>query len=93
MRASPVLALCLMPALAGAAHASSDDAWIAFRAEVASACMALVSGPGTVTIEVNPFGSERFGAALVSLTSEAGTDRMVCIYDKAGKVAELTAPF
>ena len=45
-------------------------------------------------IEVNPFGSERYGAALVTATLAGGvTSRMICIYDKATKAVELTAPF
>jgi hypothetical protein len=30
---------------------------------------------------------------VVTLSSPAGTDRMICVYDKAGKTAELSAPF
>ena len=46
-----------------------------------------------VAVEVSPFGSESYGAAVVTLTGEAGTDRAVCIVDKATKAAELTAPW
>ena len=74
--------------------ASSDDAWAQFRTEVDTACRALLQAPGAVVVEVNPFGSERYGAALVTVATEAlGTERMICIYDKAAKTAELTAPF
>ena len=66
---------------------------MAFRAEVDAACRALVQDQGEVAVEVNPFGSESFGAALVTLTAEAGTDRMVCVYYKATRTAEITAPF
>jgi len=79
--------------LAGPALASSGDAWDQFRADVGAACLALVQGPGTATVEVNPFGSVSYGVAVVTLSSSAGTDRMICIYDKAGKTAELSAPF
>ena len=81
-----------MPALA---MASSEDAWEAFRAEVGEACTALADAPeaAEVTVEVNPFGSESYGAAIVTVSQEAGEDRMVCIYDKQEKSAELTAPF
>jgi hypothetical protein len=30
---------------------------------------------------------------LVTLSSGAGEDRMICVYDKASKTAELSAPF
>jgi hypothetical protein len=79
--------------LAGPALASSGDAWDRFRADVGAACLALVQGPGTATVEVNPFGSVSYGVAVVTLSSPAGTDRMICVYDKADKTAELSAPF
>lgn len=92
MRACNAL-VALLALTAGPALASSDDAWAQFRVDVGAACLALVEGPGTATVEVNPFGSESYGVAVVTLTSDAGTDRMVCVYDKAGKQAELSAPF
>jgi hypothetical protein len=79
--------------LAGPALASSGDAWDQFRADLGAACLALVQGQGTATVEVNPFGSDSYGVAVVTLTSGAGTDRMICVYDKASKTAELSAPF
>jgi hypothetical protein len=79
--------------LAGPALASSGDAWDQFRADVGAACLALVQGPGTATVEVNPFGSDSYGVALVTLSSDAGEDRMICVYDKTRKTAELSAPF
>ena len=86
-----VLALLATPAVADA-----DASWEAWRAEVEAACRALVAGqPGEVAVEVNPFGSEGYGVALLTVTSEAGTDRLACVVPKgegAGP-AELTAPF
>ncbi len=79
--------------LAGPALASSGDAWDQFRADVGAACLALVQGPGTATVEVNPFGSDSYGVAMVTLSSGAGRDRMICIHDKASKMAEISAPF
>lgn len=92
----PLLAALAIPS--GAALASSDEAWEEFRAAVRDSCRALVEAPeGTdVAIEVNPYGSEDFGAALIEVrTAEAPDtpDRMVCIYDKQGHEAQLTAPF
>jgi hypothetical protein len=83
----------LLALLATPAAASSDDAWAQFRVDVGTACLALVQGPGTATVEVNGFGSESYGVALVTLTSDTGADRMVCVYDKRTKAAELSAPF
>ena len=88
MRAIALLALISTPAFA-----SSDDAWAQFRTDVGAACLALVQGPGTANVEVNGFGSEHYGVALVTLTSGAGSDLMVCVYDKATKTAELSASF
>ncbi len=83
----------LFAVLATPALASSDDAWTQFRVDVGAACLTLVQGPGTATVEVNGFGSESYGVALVTLTSKAGADRMICVYDKQAKSAELSAPF
>ncbi|WP_295043862.1 hypothetical protein [uncultured Paracoccus sp.] len=85
-------ALVILPTVAAA---SSEEAWDEFRASVETACLALVETPdsATVTIEVNPFGSESYGAALVTATYDSGADRMICIFDKQAETAEITAPF
>lgn len=84
-----LLALIATPALA-----SSDAAWEEFRADVEQACTALAPTEGETAIEINPFGSESYGAALLITTlPDGGADRYVCIYDKQAKTAELTAPF
>lgn len=89
MRRLPILfALLATPALA-----SSEDAWQEFRQLTESSCLALIDMPVEVTIEVNPFGSDQFGVALLSVTTAAGTDRMACIMNKQTGAAELTAPF
>ena len=91
-RQAAFLTVLVLPA--GSAVASSDDARAELRAEVEAACLRLLEEPGQIVIEVNPFGSERYGAALVTATVESmGTSRMICIYDKATKAAERTAPF
>lgn len=79
-----------------ASIASSDEAWEEFRKEVDAACRELVEVPDNaqVQVNVNPFGSENYGAALVAVNFGAeGQDVMVCIYDKQSKDAELTGPF
>ena len=87
-RLSILLAVQALPAAA-----DSPDAWNAFRAEVAAACTALVTTEGTVTVEVNPFGSESYGPAIVTVTADWGSDRMICIFGKETRKAELTAAF
>jgi hypothetical protein len=88
----PLLTLALT-FLATSTFADSEASWIQFRQDVAAACLALVDSDGEITTEVNPFGSERFGLALITVTTEAGTDRVGCVYEKGTGRAELTAPF
>lgn len=94
MRHSALTAACLSLAAALPALASSDEAWNAFREEVRQSCAALAPTGGETMIEVNPFGSDSYGAALIVHTvNDDLADRYVCIYDKASKKAELSAPF
>ena len=89
--AAPLAFAAALPALS-----SSEDAWAEFRTAVETECGKLVEAPAdaTTAIEVNPFGSESYGAALVTVTLKDGSaDRMICVYDKQAKTAELTAPF
>lgn len=72
-------------------QASSDEGWEAFRVQVRDACLALAE-PGSEA-EVNPFGSERYGAAILTTPVAGGRERAVCIVDKQTGAAELTAPF
>lgn len=92
----PAMALPLAIAAALPALSSSDEAWEEFRVAVETECGKLVEAPeaAKTEIEVNPFGSETYGAALVTVTlADETTERMICIYDKQAKTAELTAPF
>jgi len=88
MRLLPLLLLATTPALA-----DSEASWDAFRQKVHEACLAALDASAPADIEVNPFGSEHFGVALVRVAYEGGTDMMACIYDKATGRAELTTPF
>lgn len=83
----------LLPAMA---HGSTEEAWQEFRQAVASECGELVASAygRPAHIEVNPFGSESYGAALVRVEDGAGQiERLICIFDKKAGSAELTAPF
>lgn len=75
------------------AHASTEEAWADMRADVAAKCRALLPQGADATIEVSPFGSESFAAALVTLQAEDRVERMICIYEKQTRAAELTTPF
>lgn len=64
------------------------------RERLAQGCEALLPEGARAVIDVNPFGSESYGLALVTLTdSQGATERMACIMDKASGALELTAPF
>lgn len=99
MRFSIMIVSMLVLLPADRVLASSGEAWEEFRAEVANACTALVEAPegAGLEVEVNPFGSERYGAALVTVihdaNDETSDDRMICIFDKQTGAVELTAPF
>lgn len=95
MKGFPLFKL-LVPALLVATPvlASSEAAWEEFRAEVETRCRALAPEAGKTEIEVNPFGSESFGAAIVTTTVEGSApERSICIYDKKARTAELTGAF
>ena len=79
--------------LAAPAQASTEEAWAEMRADVAAKCRALLPEGATATVEINPFGSESYGAAVVTLQEGDRVERMVCIYDKRTQAAELTTPF
>lgn len=90
MRALILLASLAAPILAGPASASSDKAWDQFRLDVEAACRALVTIEGYVTVEVDPFGSEHYGTALVTVNDEVFS-RFICVYDKTSQTAELSS--
>lgn len=91
--APALLGAALAVAVASPASAATDEAWATFREEVRVACAALTGGEGAATVEVNPFGSESYGAALVTIVADGAAERHVCIFDKRSGAAELTAPF
>ena len=72
------------------AFASSEEAWETFRTQVHDACLALAE-PGA-RVEVSPFGSQSYGAALVITKTAEGEERSICIWSKPTGAAELTAP-
>ncbi|QQQ00800.1 hypothetical protein [Lysobacter enzymogenes] len=76
------------------ASASSNDAWAEFRKDVDKACRILL-GPqpksAQVTVKVDPFGTESYGAALVTVTAGKQKSQRICIYDKKTNKAELTS--
>ena len=92
MRLPFPLACIVFLAAASTADASSDDAWKEFAASVEQRCLAAVGDKLDVPeAVVDPFGSERFGLAIVTGKSK-GSDTMVsyiCVMDKQSETVEL----
>ncbi len=95
LKTSAVLALALVIS-AGAARASSDDAWSAFRADVAKACRDAVADRIVApTVSVDPHGSASHGFAMAKGFASGPRGRpaktvvsIICVYDKATKAIE-----
>ena len=83
-----VLAAALALSVPVAAFASSPDAGEAFRADVKAKCLAAAQGSGMKSPEVlvHPFGTERYGLAVL----REGADKRICVYGKQTKTVELT---
>lgn len=88
--------LGILIASAPQARASSGDAWAEFETDVRQACLSAAVGTIAVSsIQVDPFGSESYGFALM-VGFEAGTttERVVaCAYDKTAQTAEISGFF
>lgn len=94
MRTLPLTALALTLGVP-LAHASSPDAWQAFREDVEKSCLAsLPEALGTPTVFVEPTGTESFGiAAIEGLSPESKSQiTYVCIYDKQKQTVEVSPP-
>ena len=74
------------------ALAASDDAWEQFRADVEAACLKAAEPLfETAAAQVDPFGSESYGLALVTGNAK-GADAAIaaiCVYDKKTKAVEI----
>lgn len=87
-----LVAISLLALTAPAVHASSDGAWAEFGKAVSAACVKAAAGqidkPKAV---VDPYGSERFGLALVTGTAKGAkqTISLICVYDKQKKTVEI----
>lgn len=87
------LASLLALGLPALAQASSSDAWEEFRVNVQAACEALAPKGGALQVEVDPYGSESYGLAILTHRTETGQDRYVCVYDKRSQKAEISGAF
>lgn len=90
-RANAVAAIALL--LTGApACASSDDAWEAFRKDVADKCLASAADQfDAPDVTVDPFGSPSYGLALVKGKAKGADAKIaaICVYDKKAKTVEI----
>jgi hypothetical protein len=83
------LSLTTLPA---GAQAASEDAWTDLRREVQSACLEaaapLIANPRA---RVDPFGSERFGLALLQGQAPGGDSEIaaICVFDKVTRRVEI----
>ena len=90
------IAVLVTSALAGSAHSSSDDAWQEFAKDVETRCLAAAKGmieaPKAV---VDPYGSEKFGLAIVTGNAKGAKVQIshICVMDKKTKAAELGGEF
>ncbi len=94
MKNTLALPLALLSILAAAplAHASSDDAWAALAADVKAKCTAAAKPSlKSAKVAVDPFGSERFGLAIVTGPLKVGKGKasFICVYDKQTKKVEI----
>lgn len=76
----------------GRALAANDAAWEEFRNEVAAKC--LVAGEElfeAAVAEVDPFGSEHYGLALLHGKARGAEVeiRAICVFDKRSKAVEI----
>ena len=88
------LAVAALVVLAGQPlRASSPDAWDELREKVAKECLALALAGDfeKATAQVDPFGTESYGLALVkgTLKKGAGEASSLCVLDKKSGKAEL----
>ncbi len=92
LRTALLLLLLGTPLTARPGLAATEQEWAAFRADVSAKCLAAAEPLfETATAVVDPFGSERFGLALIEgkARGAAVTIRAICVYDKVAKTAEI----
>jgi hypothetical protein len=80
------------------AHAATEEEWAAFRKDVEAKCLKATEAMFARKAEatVDPFGSERYGLALVrgrAATATAAGERpriaVICVYDKQTRAVEI----
>jgi hypothetical protein len=88
-----ILAAVALATAGYVAVASPPDAWAEFRQKVATKCitLALAGDYEKARAEVDPFGTQTYGIALVSgsLKKGLGEASAICVMDKKTGTAEL----
>lgn len=88
----PMLLLAFLLSPCASALASSDDAWVQFRADVEAACLEAAEPMfETAKANVDPVGSEHYGLALVTGKAKGAAAQIasICVYDKQTRAAEI----
>lgn len=93
MRVCGLMEAGMVAAACNAALASTEEAWQEFRAATAEACLALLPEGTVARIEVNPFGTESAGIALLQTGEGDMAELSVCVMNKQEGTAELSGPF
>lgn len=88
MRRLFAVALSIAALAPVAGHASTPDAWAAFRTDVADRCVAAGKAQGmkAPSVVVHPVGTSAYGVAVLI----EGNDKRICVYVKQTKAVELT---
>lgn len=89
-------ALLISMSIAPIVRAASPDAWKEFKQKVEKACLDASKGVVKVErIQVDPYGSESYGFAVVFGTEvgSAAKRLIACAYDKTSDEAEISNPF
>lgn len=80
-------------AMSATAFGSSDDAWQAFREDVARQCLKAAEPTfASAKATVDPFGSETYGLALIHGVAKGTANSeitVICVYDKKTKTVEI----
>jgi len=87
-----ILATLTLLAVAGSVSAASDEAWAQFARTVEEKCLAAAADTiETPRVLVDPFGSERFGLAVVTGKAKGAdaTISHICVMDKQSETVEL----
>jgi hypothetical protein len=77
--------------ITNAADASTPQTWRQFQIDVRNACIAAVARTlKNISTNVDPYGSESFGLALLRGISNGKPVSRICVYDKRSRKVEVS---